>query len=88
MFQQEITCTAVATHNPHEGQRAEQVQEGGEGAVCFRDAMGYIKNVGKDEEGLGHWCWILFGGLDGHNTCLIMAYNPCKNKNVNSGTSY
>ncbi len=27
-------------------------------------------------------------GSDGHNTCLIMAYNPCKNKNVNSGTSY
>jgi hypothetical protein len=52
------------------------------------DATGYIKTVVKDEEGLGHWCWILYGGLDGHNTCLITAYNPCKNKNVNSGTLY
>jgi hypothetical protein len=64
------------------------VQEGGTGTVCFGDAMGYIKKVGIDEEGLGCWCWILFGGLDGHNTRLIMAYNQCKNKNVNSGTPY
>ncbi len=88
MFQWEIACTAVAAHNTHERQHAGQVQEGRTGAVCFRDAMEYIKKVGKDEEGRRHWCWILFGGLDGHNTYLIMAYNPCKNKNVNSGTSY
>ncbi len=28
------------------------------------------------------------GGTNGHNTRIITAYNPCKNKNVNSGTSY
>jgi hypothetical protein len=88
MFQREIACTAVAAHNTHEGRQAGQVQEGGTGAVCFGDTTGYIKKVGKDEEGLGHWSWILFGGLDGHNTCLITAYNPCKNKNVKLGTSY
>ncbi len=88
MFQWETACTAIATHNTHEGQHAGQVQEGRTGAVCFGDATGYIKKVGKDEEGLNHWCWILFGELDGHNTRLITAYNPCKKKNVNSGTSY
>jgi hypothetical protein len=88
MFQQEIACTAVAAHNTHEGRQAGRVQEGGTGAVCFGDATGYIKKVGKDEEGLGRWSWILFGGLDGHNIRLITAYNSCKNKNVNSGISY
>ncbi len=88
MFQREIACTAVTTHKIHEGQYAGQVQEGGTGAVCFGDATGYIKKVGKDKEGLGHWSWILFRGLDGYNTHLITAYNPCKNKKVNSGTSF
>jgi hypothetical protein len=38
--------------------------------------------------GLGRWCWVLLGKNNGHNTRIINAYNPCKNKNVNSGTSY
>jgi hypothetical protein len=26
--------------------------------------------------------------VNGHNTWVITAYNPCKNKNVNLGTTY
>ena len=88
MFQREIACTAVAAHNIHEWQQAGRVQEGGTGAICFGDATGYIRKVGKDEEGLGRWSWILFGGSDGHTTRLITAYNPCKSGKANSGTSY
>ncbi len=88
MFQREIACTAIAAHNVHEWQQAGRVQEGGTGAICFGDATGYIRKVGKDEEGLGCWSWILFGGSDGHTTRLITAYNPCKSERVNSGKSY
>ena len=88
MFQQEIACTAIAAHNIHEWQQAGRVQEGGTGAICFGDATGYIQKVGKDEEGLGRWSWILFGGSDGHMTRLITAYNPCKSGRANSGTLY
>ncbi len=88
MFQREIACTAIAAHNEHEWQQAGQVQEGGTGAICFGDATGYIRKVGKDEEGLGRWSWILFGGSDSHMTRLITAFNPCKSRRVNSGTSY
>ncbi len=28
------------------------------------------------------------GGANGFNTRIITAYNPCKNKNTNSGTTY
>ncbi len=28
------------------------------------------------------------GGANSHNTRIIMAYNPCKNRNVNLGTTY
>ena len=55
MFQREIACTAVAAHNVHEWQQAGWVQEGGTGAICFGDATGYIRKVGRDEEGLGRW---------------------------------
>ncbi len=88
MFQREIACTAIASHNVHEWQQAGRVQEGGTGAICFGDATGYICKVGKDKEGLGRWSWILLGGSDGHMTRLIMAYNPCKSGKANSGTSY
>jgi hypothetical protein len=64
------------------------VQEGGTGAICFGETVGYIKKTGKDKEGLDRWCWILLGGNNGHQTRIITAYNPCKNKAVNSGTTY
>jgi hypothetical protein len=88
MFQRELACTAVAAHNVHESRNAGKVQEGGTGGICFGDATGYIRKVGRDEEGLGRWSWILLGGAEGHKTRIITTYNPCKNKNVNSGTSY
>jgi hypothetical protein len=88
MFQQELACTAIAAHNVHEGKQAGRVKEGGTGSICFGEATGYIKKVGQDEEGLRRWSWILLGGAEGHNTRIITAYNPCRNKNVNSGTSY
>ncbi len=88
MFQREIVCTAIAAHNVHKWQQAGRVQEGGTGAICFGDATGYIRKVGKDEEGLGRWSWILFRGSDGHMTRLITVYNPCKSGRVYSGTSY
>ncbi len=88
MFQGELACTAVTAHNVHEGKHARRVQEGGTGNICFGDATGYVKKVGRDDKGLGWWSWILLGGAEGHNMQIITDYNPCKNKNVNSGTSY
>jgi hypothetical protein len=88
MFQQEMACTAISLHNVHKDKHAGRVQEGGTGAICFGECTGYIKKVGRDEAGLGRWSWILMGGTNGHNTRIITAYNPCKNKNINSGTSY
>ncbi len=48
----------------------------------------YIKKTGRDSKGLGQWSWVLYSGTNGHSTQVIMAYNPCKNKNVNLGTTY
>ena len=53
MFQRELACTAVAAHNTHESRSAGRVQEGGTGGICFGDATGYVRKVGRDEEGLG-----------------------------------
>jgi len=58
------------------------------GSICFGETVGYIRKTGKDKEGLGRWCWILLDGNNGHQTRIVTAYNPCKNKAVNSGTTY
>jgi hypothetical protein len=88
MFQCKLTCTAVSAHNVHKAKCAGRVQEGGTGTICFGDLVRYIKKMGRDDEGLGRWCWVLLGRNNRHNMQIITVYNPCKNKNVNSGTSY
>jgi len=88
MLQRELACKAVGVHNVHKAKIAGRLQEGGTGAICFGKTVGYIKRTGKDDEGLGRWCWILLDGNNGHQTRIITAYNPCKNKAVNSGTTY
>jgi hypothetical protein len=88
MFQRNLACMAVSAHNIHEGKVAGRVQDGGTGTICFGKTTGYIKKTGRDSKGLGRWSWILFSGTNGHSTQVIRAYNPCKNTNVNSATTY
>jgi hypothetical protein len=79
---------AVSSHNVHEDKHAGRVQEGGTGTICFGESTRYIRKVRRNDEGLSRWSWILLGGTEGRNTQIITAYNPCKNKNINLGTSY
>ncbi len=88
MFQRELLCTVVSAHNIHEGMVAGRAQEGGTVTICFGESTRYIKKTGRDSKGLGHWCCMLYSEANGHSTQVITAYNPCKNKNVNSGTTY
>jgi hypothetical protein len=88
MFQQEISCMASSSHNVHEAKYAGRVQEGGTGTICFGKSTGFMTKIGQDEEGLGRWSWIRLSGTDGHATRIVTAYNPCKNRNTNSGTTY
>jgi hypothetical protein len=78
----------LAVRNVHKDKHAGRVQEGGTGTICLGDIMGYVKMAGHIEEGLGWQSWILLGGAEGHNTQIITTYTQCKNRNVNSGTSY
>jgi hypothetical protein len=80
MFQRELACTSVGAHNVHEAKIAGRVQEGVTGSICFSETVGYVRKTGKDEEGLGRWYWLLLGKNNGHQTRIISAYNPCKNK--------
>jgi hypothetical protein len=53
MFQQKLACAAVGAHDVHEVKIAGRVQEGGMGAICFGETVGYIKKTGRDKERLG-----------------------------------
>jgi hypothetical protein len=88
MFQQEISCLAVSAHNVHEAKYAGRAQEGGTGTICFGESTGFITKTGQDDEGLGRWSWIRLSGTNGHATRIVTIYNPCKNKKINSGTTY
>jgi hypothetical protein len=88
MFQRESACTAISMNKLHEAKQAGMVQESGTGTICFGDCTDYIKKVVCNNKGLCRWSWILLGVSDGHNTCIIAADYICKNKNINSGTSY
>jgi hypothetical protein len=65
IFQQELACMAVSSHNIHEDKHAGRVQDSGTGTICFGESTGYIKKVGCNNEGLGRWSWILLGGKRG-----------------------
>jgi hypothetical protein len=88
MFQQEISCMASSAHNLHEAKYAGRAQEGGTGTICFGESTEFITKIGQDEECLGRWSWIRLSGTNGHATRIVTAYNPCKNRNINSGTTY
>jgi hypothetical protein len=88
MFQRKLACTAVSAHNVYEVKVAGRVQEGGIGTICFGESTRYIRKTVRGNKGLGRWSWILFCGTNGHNMWVIMVYNPCRNKNVNLGTTY
>ena len=61
-----------------------RVQERGTGTICFGESTGYIQKTGCDSEELGRWSWILLGRTKRHQTIIITAYTPCKNKKSNS----
>jgi hypothetical protein len=86
MFQWEVACQAVTSHNVHHG--VSRVQEGGTGMVAFGDTTRYILKVGKDTYGLGRWSWMLYSNNDGHHTRVIVAYSACKNNKKDSRTTY
>jgi hypothetical protein len=88
MFQREISCSAVSAHNVYEAKYAGRAQEGGTGTICFGDSTVFITKTGRDDEGLGRWSWIRLSGTNGHATRIVTTYNPCKNKHINSGTTY
>ncbi len=85
-FQREVACRAVAANNVH--QNVGRVQESGTGMVAFGESTRFITKMGRDPYGLGRWCWMLYGGSEGHSTRVVVAYNTCKNSKKVSRTTY
>ena len=86
MFQREDTVKAVGAHNVREN--VGRTQEGGTAMVAFGETTAYVKSIIKDDTGLGRFSGMRYCGSNGHATAIVVAYNPCKNKKVDSNTSY
>ena len=59
------------------------MQEGETGAICFGDTTGYIRKVGKDEEGLGCWRVMtvesMLGTINNMKFFLMMGFGDSTN---------
>ena len=83
----EAAIHRVVAHNTHEN--ISRVQEGGTSLLLFGTLTEQRTHdePGKDETGLDQWSVLTLKG-DGVQTRVVYGYNPCNNKNPNSGTSY
>ena len=86
----ETEVRAVSAHNKHEARIAGRVQEGGTAMLLFGPLIQQydFEASGKDGSGLGRWVMMVFRGENGLTTRVLVAYNPCYNKNSNSKCTY
>lgn len=70
----------VQANNVHD--KNDAFQWGGTSLIAIDEAAVRIKEVTKDESGLGRWCTMLFEGKHNHKVRIISAYNPCKTTDV------
>jgi hypothetical protein len=87
MFQRESACTGFIAECT-QGQPCRTSAGGGHWHYLFEGMHGIHKEGWTGQGGTWKMELDTHGGVDGHNTRIITTYNPCKNKNVNSGTSY
>ena len=79
---------SVVAHNVHKN--VGRVQEGGASMLLFGSLIQQfdVDHSGKDDTGLGRWCYMTFCGSEGIKTRVVCGYNPCYNKKKESNTSY
>jgi sentrin-specific protease 1 len=69
---------SVVSHNTRETENIGAFQPGGVATLLRDELTGFIKDRGKDDEGLGLFCYYSVEGNDGHITYFMSAYAPCK----------
>jgi hypothetical protein len=84
----EAAIQSVTAHNTLENIGC--IQEGGTSLLAFGTVTEYLdyQQLGKDETGLSCWSVMTFKGDKGVQTRVVCGYNPCYNKNPDSGTAY
>ena len=78
----------MVAQNVHENEG--RVQEGGRSMLLFGSLIQQfdVDHLGKDDTGLGRWCYMTFCGSEGLKTRVVCGYNPCYNNKKESNTSY
>ena len=76
----EAEIRSVVAHNVHKN--VGRVQEGGISMLLFGSLIQQfdVDHSGKDDTGLGRWCYMTFCGSEGIKTRVVCGYNPCYNK--------
>ena len=84
----EADIISVVAHNVHK--ILSRVQEGGTSTLLFGPLIQQLdfNNSGKDDTGLGIWCYMIFCGSEGIKTRIVCDYSPFYNKKKESNKSY
>jgi hypothetical protein len=84
----EMAIQLVMAQNIHEN--IGHAQEDGTRLLAFGNVIEYLDywRPRKDKTGFGRWLVMTFKGDDGVQTRIVCGYNPCYNKNPDSGTTY
>lgn len=68
---------SVVSHNTREIKNIGAYQPGGVATIMREELTGFYKKHGRDEEGLGMYCYYAVEGNDRYITYFITAYAPC-----------
>ena len=69
--------SATFAYNMNETAISPIRQPGGVGIIATENVHYRVQERGRDETGLGRWCWVVLQGKQHHRTRLISAYRPC-----------
>ena len=71
------TRTVCAWNQHHKG--SETHVYGGTAIIIKGNSVGRIGKTGKDQSGLGRWCWTQLRGFGGRSLTVVSAYRPVNN---------
>ena len=76
MFRSENDLRTVAAYNSNESFALRQY--GGTFHLTMGQLASRVADAGVDDRNLGRWAWTRFKGRNGHSTCIISVYVPCR----------
>ena len=71
------SAQSTIAYNMNDGELSTPFQPGGTMILSLNDAAHKVAEIGRDDTGLGRWCWTKYRGKHEVTLKVICAYQPC-----------